>query len=594
MDNKQFPERDEEEIIPEELTFFPADEESEEAGDTPEMMDVNPVSQPEESPETEDTPIAQDIPAEEDVSFFEDAPAEEEAPVYEDDVPVADAPVPEEPLLPPTQTADRGRSFMERIPDVDDEASYDDRLAEPEVGSEIIPDDHAMDFHGMLEHGEEEPPFDPSILDDPDLQELPEEPDAPEELPTEDIAEQEYRDDDGGVDAVQDPPAPEKPASPRQRPVRKGRPRKTGGEGLLGIPHILVTIVWLVLIVVIGVTLGRMIWVCAADVLAFGRENKPVTITVYESDTMDDITDKLYDAGLVRYKSLFNFYADISHAEKKIDPGIYDLNTRYDYHALVNMMSASSTREIVEDLLIPEGYTCRQIFALLEENRICTAQDLCAYAANGELKDYWFLENVTRGSKYCLEGFLFPDTYDFYKNSSPREVLEKLLDNFDYRFSEEMRGQIDTLNATVTDGSFTVREVTIVASLIEKETASASESPRIAGVIYNRLFHWEYPALLNIDAAIIYAQDGATDRIDTSLDSPYNTYRNVGLTPTPIANPGLASLQAALNPESHNYYYYVLNPATGAHQFSTTQEEHEQYRAQFAAEAAAATQSEGE
>ena len=85
-----------------------------------------------------------------------------------------------------------------------------------------------------------------------------------------------------------------------------------------------------------------------------------------------------------------------------------------------------------------------------------------------------------------------------------------------------------------------------------------------------------------------------SDHIDTSLDSPYNTYLHVGLTPTPIANPGLASLQAALNPESHNYYYYVLNPATGAHQFSTTQEEHEQYRAQFAAAAAASTQSEGE
>lgn len=589
MDNKQFPERDEEEIIPEELTFFPANEESEEAGDAPEIADAGSVSQ------TEDAPIAQDIPAEEDASSFADAPAGEEVPVFEDTAPIADAPAQDE----TPAAAERGRAFMERIPDVDDEEAYDSRLTEPEVGSEIIPDDHAMDFHGMLEHGEEEPPFDPSILDDPDLQVLPEEPDAseepdtPEELPAEDIAEQEYRDNDGGVDEVQDTPAPEKLTSPRQRPVRKGRPKKTGGEGLLGIPHILVTIVWLALIVVIGVTLGRMIWVCAADVLAFGRENKPVTITVYESDTMDDITDKLYNAGLVRYKSLFNFYADISHAEKKIDPGIYDLNTRYDYHALVNMMSASSTREVVENLLIPEGYTCRQIFALLEENRICTAQDLCAYAANGELKDYWFLENVTRGDKYCLEGFLFPDTYDFYKNSSPREVLEKLLDNFDYRFTEEMRAQIDTLNATVTDGSFTVREVTIVASLIEKETASASESPRIAGVIYNRLFHWEYPALLNIDAAIIYAQDGDTDRIDTSLDSPYNTYRNVGLTPTPIANPGLASLQAALNPESHNYYYYVLNPATGAHQFSTTQEEHEQYRAQFAANAAAA-QSEGE
>lgn len=598
MDNKQFPERDEEEIIPEELTFFPADEESEDAGDVPVSEDVigeEPASQPEEIPAEVEEPVAEETPVAEDVPAFEDDSAQDDIPIFEDVPPIADAPAPEE-IPAPDDTSEKGRSFMDRIPDVDDgmEESYDDRLTEPEIGSEIIPDESAMDSHGMLEHGEEEPPFDPSILDDPDLQELPEEPSEPEP-PKDEIAEQEYRDSDGDFDAAEDAPAPERKASGRQRPVKKGRPKKTRGEGLLGIPHILVTIVWLALIVVIGVTLGRMIWVCAADVLAFGRENKPVTITVYESDTMDSITDKLYDAGLIRYKSLFNFYADISHAEKKIDPGIYDLNTRYDYHALVNMMSASSTREVVEDLLIPEGYTCRQIFALLEENRICTAQDLSAYAANGALKDYWFLENVTRGDKYCLEGFLFPDTYDFYKNSSPREVLEKMLDNFDYRFSEEMRAQIDTLNATVTDGSFTVREVTIVASLIEKETASASESPRIAGVIYNRLFHWDYPALLNIDAAIIYAQDGVSDHIDTSLDSPYNTYLHAGLTPTPIANPGLASLQAALNPESHNYYYYVLNPATGAHQFSTTQEEHEQYRAQFAAAAAAAsTQSEGE
>ena len=94
-----------------------------------------------------------------------------------------------------------------------------------------------------------------------------------------------------------------------------------------------------------------------------------------------------------------------------------------------------------------------------------------------------------------------------------------MLDNFDYRSARKCAPRSTPLNATVTDGSFTVREVTIVASLIEKETASASESPRIAGVIYNRLFHWDYPALLNIDAAIIYAQDGVSDHIDTSLDS---------------------------------------------------------------------------
>ena len=332
---------------------------------------------------------------------------------------------------------------------------------------------------------------------------------------------------------------------------------------------------------IIGVTAGRMLWVCAADVLAFGREDKVVTVTVYEADTMEDIIDKLHENGLIRYKSLFSLYADISDAEEDIKPGIYDLNTRYDYHALVNFMSPRSSREVIK-LTIPEGYTCRQIFALLEENRICTAVDAAAYAANGELPQYWFLEGVDRGSENCLEGYLFPDTYEFYKNSTPREALEKMLNNFENRFDGDMLTQLEALNNRLTD-NYTVREIVIVASLIEKESAAPGESPMVAGVIYNRLFRWgSNPPYLNIDASIVYAQEGNNARIDTSLDHPYNTYTNTGLTPGPIANPGLSSLKAALNPETHNYYYYVLNPSTGMHQFSTTYEEHQGYVQQFA------------
>ena len=359
-------------------------------------------------------------------------------------------------------------------------------------------------------------------------------------------------------------PAEEKPIPSHNRPARKGRPRRRKGEILFGLPQLAVTCVWLALIVVIGVTLGRMLWVSVADVLAFGREDRVVTVTIYETDTIDDVIDKLHKNGLIRYPSLFKLYADLAVDEGEIAPGIWDLNTNYDYHALVNMMSPSSNRKIVEDLLIPEGYTCRQIFALLEDNKICTAIDIAAYAASGELKDYWFLEGVERGDAYCLEGFLFPDTYDFYQNSSPREVLEKLLDNFNTRFSEEMQYQIQMLNDNVTDGSFTVRDVVIVASLIEKETANTQESPMIASVIYNRLFNWGgTPPFLNIDAAIVYALNGKTELTseDLQVDHPYNTYLYTGLTPGPISNPGLASLKAALNPADTNYYFYVLNPA---------------------------------
>ena len=548
MDEKQFPEQDKSQSSFEETPNISIQQE-------PDTI-PKPITPDEEFPgEIFSIPGDQDT-AVEFSSSIQDSPADEHSP---------------EPV-----------SFVDRIPDVNDpeESPRQDEgdFSQPVLGEEITPDEGAMDFHGMLGHGEEEPPFDMDLLNDPELSES----QSPDESASSD---QEYRDNGQDLDAVPDSQAKESEAEHRERPVRKGRPKRKKGEGLLGIPNILVTFVWLALILAIGVTAGRMLWVCASDVLAFGREDQVVTITIYESDTMDDIIEKLYSNGLIRYRSLFQLYASISDAEEDIQPGIYDLNTRYDYHALVNSMSPSSSRSVVQ-LTIPEGYTCRQIFDLLEENRVCTAVDIGAYAVDGELDDYWFLENVERGSEYCLEGFLFPDTYQFYKNSTPREALEKMLDNFEVRFNEEMRAQIETLNANVTGGGYTVREVVIVASLIEREAAAPSEAAAIAGVIYNRLFRWgDTPAYLNIDAALVYAQGGDNQTIDTTLDSPYNTYTHVGLTPTPIANPGLSSLEAALNPETHDYYYYVLNPSTGMHQFSTTYEEHEAYRAQFAAEA---------
>ena len=380
----------------------------------------------------------------------------------------------------------------------------------------------------------------------------------------------------------------------KERPTRKGRPKRPKGYGLLGIPHMLATVVWLLLIVAIGVSAGRFLWVCAADVLAFGREEQIVTISVTTDDTMETIADKLQKAGLVKYPELFLLYADLTDAEEKITTGSFTLNTVYDYHALVNQMSPrSGNRVIIEDVLIPEGYNCRQIFALLEQKGICKAADLEEWAASGELDDYWFLEGVERGDKYCLEGFLFPDTYDFYENSTPKAALEKMLDGFDYRFSQELYDTLPALNerltemmrsngkddAYISENLLDLRGLITVASLIEEETASATESHKIASVIYNRLYNWgNSPRFLNIDAAIFYAlgeHKSALTSEDLQVDSPYNTYINQGLVPGPISNPGLDSIKAALDPESTSYYYYVLNPAEGKHDFSKTLEEHE-------------------
>ena len=598
MENNQFPLPEEDSLVPDSMPElspsaqpveilpldFPTLPQSE-LLPSEEPSSLAEASIPEEPTPKEPEPVADEGISAEPEPVSESPQSDEPMPALEDPISI-EAPIPEEPALAEPEHTSKEPAFLspeadaeaqpsEAVPDPFAEAAH--KLAEIEAIQEILPDNRAMDFHGMLSHGEDEPPFDMSILDDPELNP------PPTPVIEEDVQDQEYRDNGQDFDAMFHAPAQKKKTTELPRQTHKGRPKRKKGEGLLGIPNILVTIVWLALIVMIGVTAGRMLWVCAADVLAFGREDKSVTVTIYEADTMDDIIDKLHKNGLIRYKSLFSLYADISDAEEDIKPGIYDLNTRYDYHALVNFMSPRSSREVVK-LTIPEGYTCRQIFSLLEENRICTAVDAAAYAANGELNDYWFLEGLQRGSETCLEGYLFPDTYEFYKNSTPEEALEKMLDNFGYRFNDEMRAQIDALNANVTGGGYTIREITIVASLIEKESAAPAESPKVAGVIYNRLFNWGgNPAYLNIDASIVYALDGKTDltREDLQTDHPYNTYTNIGLTPGPISNPGLSSLKAALNPESHNYYFYVLNPSTGMHQFSTTNEEHNAYVRQF-------------
>ena len=464
-------------------------------------------------------------------------------------------------------------------------------LTDPVLAEEITPDEDAMASVGLTHPDEPQSPVYEEFRDEA----------YREAFGEGDALSQVFRGEDAVAEQPQEEILPEEPQpepEPEPEPreeiqIRKRRPKRKKGEGLLGIPHMIATVVWLAIILAIGVSLGRLVWVCAADVLAFGREEKLVTISVEDSDTLDTIALKLQEAGLIRYPELFKLYAGLTDAREDISSGTFTLNTLYDYHALVGSMTTySSFREEVT-VMIPEGYSCAQIFALLEEKGVCSAMELEMYAAEGELDDYWFLENVERGDKYCLEGFLFPDTYDFYVNDDAERVLEKMLDDFDYRFSEEMEAGIETLNEKlagmmrangygddyIAEHRMDVRQVVIVASLIEKEPANNDESFTIYSVIYNRLTNQAAYPFLNIDAALLYAlgHKEALTLEDLQTDNPYNTYTRPGLIPGPIANPGLNSLSAALNPEDTKFHYYALDPSAGVHKFSKTLEEHNSF-----------------
>ena len=183
--------------------------------------------------------------------------------------------------------------------------------------------------------------------------------------------------------------------------------------------------------------------------------------------------------------------------------------------------------------------------------------------------NYSFLNEEDKGDASRLEGYLFPDTYTFYVYMEPSSAIGKFLDNYNLKVTDDMKQQ-------AADMGYTMDQIITIASMIEKEAANDEERAAIASVIYNRL---AAGMPLQIDATVQYAKgnDEALTEADFQIDSPYNTYKNTGLPAGPICNPGLASIKAALNPDSTNYYYYALDTATKTHKFFSDYASHEAF-----------------
>lgn len=331
---------------------------------------------------------------------------------------------------------------------------------------------------------------------------------------------------------------------------------------------------YILLVLIVSAILAGVGWLLMTDFCAFNRGSiTKVSVEVTADDTVGTVAEKLQDAGLIKYKWFFRLYAGVSHADEKIGMGTYELNTDMDYHALIVGMRSSSGNMNAETVrvTIPEGYTVAQTIHLLAENGVSSEEDLLEAARTYKF-DYSFIDNTTQDISR-LEGYLFPDTYEFYINTKkPASALEKLISTFNSRLDDDLLAQAEARG-------YNLKKIVTIASLIEKETDGTDQS-RIASVIYNRLDgsgdKGGTYGLLQIDAALLYAlpdHEGAITNQDKAVDSPYNLYKNAGLPPTPIANPGLAAIEAALQPDETNYYYYALGK-DGKHHFSATLAEH--------------------
>lgn len=389
---------------------------------------------------------------------------------------------------------------------------------------------------------------------------------------------------------------PKKAAASKAKPTSKAKPAKAGGsakpapsDGGESAKHgVLNGLLYLVFILSVSVILACLAWLAATDILALNAPDVTATIELPKdkfelviTETTDDngktvknkhyvadidyVTQQLYDEGIIKYKWLFKIYCALADADDTIDPGTYVLKGSYDYRALVKKMQSGSNSMVRLSITFPEGYTMDQIFKKLEAEGVCDYEDLMDAAANASF-NYPFLENLETGDASRLEGFLFPDTYEFYEGMPASSAINKLLSGMHYRLTKEMYGWQE-------NSGMSWNEIMIVASMIEKEAANDDERARIASVIYNRLKK-DWP--LQIDSTTLYEYPdhvGAPTAEMLAKDSPYNTRINTGLPPTAICSPGLASIRAALRPADTNYMFYALDTSTGTHRFFTSASE---------------------
>jgi len=364
------------------------------------------------------------------------------------------------------------------------------------------------------------------------------------------------------------------PARSQTPPAKKSGKKKRKVKRRMN--PLLALILWVVFVVVASLILAGVGWLLANDMCALNKDPLSATLEIDESyvDRVEEVTDEdgdtrevtfydmekvarqLHEKGIVDYPWFFRLFSWAYKGDQKISQGSFELDTDMDYMALIRAMRSTGGKAVTVNVSIPEGYTVKQIIALLAENGVASVEDLTDAAANHVFDEYDFVNNEDLGSITRLEGYLYPDTYNFYVGGRADVALNSMLSNFNNRVYNN-----PDLADLFAESSYEMSDIITIASLIEKET-DGSDRSNIASVIYNRLSNaGETAYLLQIDAALVYAAGREITQDDyTNLDSPYNLYIHTGLPPTPIANPGLASIKAALQPAETNYYFYVLGP----------------------------------
>ncbi len=296
-----------------------------------------------------------------------------------------------------------------------------------------------------------------------------------------------------------------------------------------------------------------------------------VKFKIEKGASTNDIVDKLEEMGLIKNSFMFRVLSKFNGYDSLYKSGVHYLSQGLTYDEIMTILSSDP---LITKVTFPEGFTTAQIAERLEAHNVCKASEFLKAVNTVDVSSYGFLPSDKGERDYILDGYLFPDTYEFEIDSSPETVIYKLLNRFNEIFKTDYFARAEKLGLTVD-------QVVNLAAIVEKEAFLDSERETIAGVYYNRLNNTKDFGYMQSDATVLYSMKRNGDNgqkvgpEQRKIDDIYNTYMYPGLTPGPICNPSAASIIAVITMDSHDYYFYVLkSDGSGSHIFSRTLEEH--------------------
>lgn len=341
------------------------------------------------------------------------------------------------------------------------------------------------------------------------------------------------------------------------------------------------SLVWICMVLLVSFTVASYLISGSNDFLGAGRPEGKADVIIPEGKlTEDGLADILHEAGIISKPEFFSLYCKIKKNIDSFAPGTrLQVNTNMDYEAIITALRGGDESREVVTIAFPEGSTVLEMAELLEENEVCTAEEFLTEVNQGDYSNYdeiAALGSDTGSRYYTLEGYLFPDTYDFYKGEDLKDVIGKFLWNFHNKLSGRLQEKVD-------ESGMTLDEVVTLASIIQAEAAGTTDMFNVSAVLHNRMDFGADYGIYNLECDSTsyypYKNQAEMDEMGGTLShGAYDTYQLQGLPPGAICNPGLDALNAAVKPNDSGdaaRYLYFCHSAEGEAYYATNADDHE-------------------